>query len=322
MTTNIFENYILPISGIDFVRYNAIFSLLSEYNIKPTRIFSASGGSLSSYCAMMSNFSKSIENWNFNSQMFIRKLTPITPRLFTFLMHHFFYHRQNIDDFVNKTFLPSRLEDIEIISGFYEQGEVDSPNTTCVLTTNFPQTTSHLNTINASEYLGGNLRIDYPKPESTFSNRREFLDYLMKFCTDSIYKTSNIPYLLEPFGKERACDFGIISPSPRILAKANIKKTIYFSPINIENNKKTGYSLVFHQMIMKDILTIEQSFTSRQNFLNFQLVLDQIATIQEYCLLIYCDYNFDFLITDFDNKLINKHLRECKNRIKFVLFYN
>lgn len=326
--TNIFENFILPISGIDFVRYMAIFSILSEYNIKPTKIFCASGGCMASYSAMMSSFSVSVENWNFNSEMFIKKATPITPRLITFFMNSYLYHRQNIDEHVRKNYIPSKLRDVEIVTGYFEQGVKnyttnEKSETKIILTTNFSRNNSCLNQISPDEYLGKNLEVKFPKEETDFLNKKDFLDYLMGFCSDAIYKTSNIPFLLEPLGKERAIDFGIISPSPRILAGANMKKTIYFCPINIKNNKKENYEILFHQIIMKDILTIEKEFSSKNlNFDSIVLVLQFLQTKSEYCLIIYCDYDFDISLTNFNQYDIKRHLDGCKRKIKFVVFYN
>jgi len=320
----LFDNYILPISGIDFVRFIAIFYDLSKYEIKPERIFSASGGCLSSYCAMMSKFSASVENWSFNSEMFIKKISPISFRMITFLTKGFLYHRQNIDNYITQNFIPHSLRDLEIITGFYTETNENKIN--IVLTTNFPKNLSYLKNLNPEEYIGKNLSVEFPMDENEYKNtnsKRHYLDYLMKFCIDAIYKTSNIPYLLNPIGEEKANDFGIISPSPRILAKANMKKSIYFSPVNLENNKKKNYELLFHQLILRDITSIESMLKKKTDvYKTFDNVLKFLENKKEYCIIAYCSCDFELSITNFTDEMIREKINLCKKNIKYIVFYN
>lgn len=324
--TDIFENYILPISGIDFIRYIAIYSELSKFNLKPKTIYCASGGCLASYVAMMSSFSNSVENWNFNSEMFIKKITPITPRLMTFILTGSLYHRQNINDFINKNFIPCKLKDVEIITGFFEKGEIinveEKPETKIVLTTNYSSDTSLLKDVDPSKYIGGNLKIQFPEDEANFDNKKNYLDYLMNFCNSALYKTTNIPFLIEPLGKERSVDFGIIAPSPRLIANANMKKTFYFSPININDNSKENYEAFFHQIILKDIISIEKLFEFKESFSELRDVLNFLLTKIEYCVIAFCDHNFSISVTNFDSFDVKRHIISCKRSIKYIVFFN
>lgn len=314
----IFENYILPISGVDFVRYIAIFSMLSEYGIKPTRIYCASGGCLASYMAMMSSFTSSVEMWNFDSSMFIKKSTPVTPMLLTFAIRGYLYHRQNIDDFTKKNFIPSKLLDVEIITGYFETK--DNSNR-IMLTTNYPRERSSL----SEEYItdiGTNMSVKHPKSESDFTNRIDYLDYLMNFCIDSTYKTSNIPYMVNSFGDEKVVDFGIASPSPMIYANAEINKCVFFSPIDIDDlTSDNMYHIFFHNLILRDIYCLKQNYPNMIKKDDFQEVIDFLRNKNRYFIVIYTKNKVNLNILKFTIVDYHKAIRDCRSQIKILIFY-
>lgn len=314
----IFENFILPISGVDFVRYVAIFSMLSEHNIKPTKIYCASGGCLAAYLAMMSSFTNNIEMWNFDSSMFIKRSTPITPMLLTFAIKGHLYHRQNIDDFTKKNFIPSKLLDVEIITGYFETK--DNANR-IVLTTNYPAESSSLSDQNITN-IGTNMLLRHPKSRNDFPNRMEYLDYLMDFCIDSISKTSNIPYLVNTIGEEKVIDFGVASPSPMIYANAEINKCIFFSPIDIDDlTSDSMYHIFFHNLILKDVYCLKQNYPNMVKKTDFQDVIDFLQNRSHYFIVIYTKNKVNLNILKFTINDYRDALLSCKSQINTLIFY-
>src|SRR3989344_6753367 len=119
-----FETYIMPISGVDFIRYVAFISYLAEYRkangkepFKPKTIYCASGGCLVANIAIMSDFTSAIEGWYVSSDMFIKRSTPFTPRLLTFIMRGFLYHRADVTEHLKSLFAPYKLLGVEVITG-------------------------------------------------------------------------------------------------------------------------------------------------------------------------------------------------------------
>lgn len=312
-----FKNFVLPISGIDFVRYIAIFSELSKYNIIPEKIYCASGGCLTSYIAMMSSFTKTIENWKFNSEMFIKSPTPITPKMLTFALNGFFFYRQNINNHVKKLFVLSKLQDVEIITGYYET--VNNINR-IVITTNLTEEFSSIDKNYVSKC--SNNIVKFPIfPSQT--NKKENLNYLFDFCLDSMYKTSNIPFLIQSIGDQKAIDFGIVAPSPFFIVNSTMDKTIYFAPINIDKNEKIStYEIIFYNIIRKDIFFIEKQYGLEKKFTSMQNVLDFIVNIPKYTLIIYICCDFTISLENFNSKEISKQIDICKENISYKLFYD
>lgn len=314
----IFENFILPISGVDFVRYIAIFSMLSEYGIKPAKIYCASGGCLAAYLGMMSSFTSNVELWNFDSNMFVKRPTPITPMLLTFAIRGYLYHRQNIDNFTKKNFIPSKLLDVEIITGYFETK--DNSNR-IVLTTNYPRSRSSLSEDNITN-IGTNMCLKHPKSESDFANRIDYLDYLMDFCIDSVSKTSNIPYLVNAIGDEKSVDFGVVSPSPMIYANAEINKCIFFSPIDIDDlTSDSMYQIFFHNLILKDVYCLKQNYPNMIKKDNFQDVIDFLEDKSHYFIVIYTRNKVNLNILKFTFTDYHKAIQDCKSEIKTLIFY-
>ena len=313
-----FKHYVLPISGVDFARYIAIFSELSKYGIKPEKIYCASGGCLSSYVAMMSSFTESIENWKFNSEMFIKSSTPFTPKILTFALNGFFFYRQNINDFARELFVLSKLQDVEIITGYYES--VGNLNKT-IITTNFTEENSSLDKNYVANYFDS--VVNFPVFPHPVSDKKKNLEYLYNFCMDSMYKTSNIPFLVESLGDQEAVDFGIVAPSPFFMVNSTMNKAIYFSPIDIEQNKKSSsYEILFYNIIRKDIYVISKDYTHNIKFDTMDEVLNFIPNFLKYTLVIYCAYDFYMSLENFNPDELKKHVNMCKQNIKYKLFYN
>lgn len=308
-----FSTFVLPISGVDFVRYIAFFSLLSDYNIKPNVIYSASGGCLASYLAMMSGFTKSVESWKINSDMFISKASPFTMRLMTFATRGFLYHRPNIIDYVRKLFVPAKIQNVEIISGHY-----DSNQRINVIDTNFPKEKSILQNINLNSIAMKDTTISFTDQVDATNYERVVEEVIRK-----IEKTTNIPLFLEPQGKSKAIDFGVVSLSPRAMVCATMDKSIYFSPINIDNNMFNGdYDMFFHKMVMQDIIQIKSIFANESYFQNFQQVLWFIQSKTRYCLVLYSATSVNLVIESFSSSDASTSAQSCKKTIKFYLFFD
>lgn len=326
--SDLFENYFLPISGIDFVRYVAIYSVLSDFGLRPKVIYSASGGCLASYLAMMSSFTKSVENWKFNSDMIFRKIPLGDPRVLTFVLNGYFYRRRNLIDYIRNNFIPKKLQDVEIITGFFENHENTQRINIC---TNYSKNTSSIKSFDESSFIGHNMTITYAPVVET----KEDYEKLLSHISGSIHKTTNIPYVIEPLGKNKAIDFGIVAPSPRSILRADLRKSIYFSPIDIENiDIKSGYSTVFHHFILKDILSISENFPEIIEMKSGKQIpgkvyLNSIADVmnfinercEAYCLVLYSRYNVDIKITSFKENEISDAMKNCKDTLSFKLFY-
>ena len=110
MSDNPFRSvdFIVPVSGIDFIKYISFFTVLE--GIKPRTIVCASGGCMVSYIAMMSSFTTSIRNWKINSEMFMHKKVGYIPRLLNLLLFGALYDRTDITSFAREHFVASKLK--------------------------------------------------------------------------------------------------------------------------------------------------------------------------------------------------------------------
>lgn len=313
--------FILPISGVDFVRYIANYSVISEIGVKPNLIICASGGCIASYVAMMSNFSSTVENWKFNSGMFIKKSSPISPRILTFSLQGYLYHRENITDFITKEFAFQKIQDVEIISGCFDHIH---GNNQITLETNYPESRSFMNNSNLINPVGASslVRIRYSR-EKTDESNRDYLKEILQNSIESIYKTSNIPIMMKPFGEKESIDFGIISPSPRNFIRLRNKKIFYFSPVNIGNIKRNSlYSDCFKNMIISDIANIESQYSSKTTLNTITDVKNFYDTHEDFCVVFFNDCQTNLEIDSFDSNEFYQNMLECKKSLKFLAYYN
>lgn len=317
-----FETFIVPISGIDFARYIAYYSIISEFKnpddpyeqlIKPKVIFCASGGCFISYLAMMSSFTSNIENWKISSEMFVYKPVTIFPRLLNFAMFGHMYNRSNIEKYAKERFIPAKTQDVEIISGHYSS----SDNKT-VITSN----RSEKNSIVSQDDL------------NILGMRAEFLDGDIDKIIKCIQYTTNIPLMLKPLDSDKNIDFGIVSPSPSSYFSTKLKKVIYFSPINIEESSMDNIrSFLFDKNITFELSFIVSKFKTFKQFDALQNVIDFLnktilisscceAETENYCLVIYSTFNIQMDLVNFSSNQLNNIVQKIKNTIKFRLYCN
>jgi hypothetical protein len=333
----IFETYIMPISGTDFVKYIAFISHIAEilqnkFNRNPfipKTIYCASGGCLVAYIALMSDFTSNVENWYVGSEMFIRKPTPFTPRLLTFILNGFLYHRTDAMEHLKKLFIPRKLLNVEIVTGYYEKGEEcnrihivtnrDKENSAIKnLGTNLPTNTTVLKY--ADDLPAGFYSSDFP-----ISERKAYLNKLMFQSIEAMQNTSNIPYLTGPRGIENALDYGIVSPTTRILTNAPVNKGIYFSPIDCDLcGAMDGYEMIFHKFILNDIISLQNTFSKRIDLLTFEKVIEYVllSNLSRYCLIIFTPIKVDLKVYDFSFSEVKRLVSICKTALKFRLLYD
>lgn len=307
MTTP-FTDYILPISGTDFVRYMAFFSILADFDIKPERIYCASGGCLASYIAMMSSFTKQIEQWDINSNMIIEQSSPLKLRTMTYIMSGYLYRRPNMQEYIRKAFVPAKIRDVEIISGYYqtEQKKV-------VISTNFTEGTSSLSATERQKLQRWNTDLLYG-PED--------VNELMTHVCSTIQRTSNIPYLLQS-DDNNSIDFGVIAPSPRTLLNINPNRSIYFCPINLQEDKNSSlYETIFYRTIINDVITIENQFTSRQDFNDAATALAFALSKSQRALVMYTVSDIVIPITSFSKIDVAFGMRNAKRLMRYIVFYS
>jgi hypothetical protein len=328
--SNIFETFILPISGVDFVKYMAYFSLLSEYDLKPKIIFSASGGTFVSYMAMMSDFSKSIESWKISSEMFIHRASPISSatKFLTFVINGYFYRRANITEYVSKLFVPAKLQDVEIITGFFEMNNCNNlpfPKQRICISTNMEKDKSFIKDFISTIDM---IDIEFAKPKILLissNNHLEKINYLSELMIKTIRTiqyTTNIPIISEPLDKNGAIDFGIIAPNPRLLLNAKSLRTIYFSPINIEQNCQSNlYNTIYYNFILNDIRSITNNFTQSKTFKILQDIIDFIGNDIGCCLIIYSINEITINIENFSCEEVFYHMNISKQSLRFKLYF-
>lgn len=302
----VFTSYVLPISGTDFVRYIAFYSVLAEHGIIPQRIYCASGGCLASYLAMMSSFTKQIEHWDITSTMLIEKTTPFKFRTMTYILNGYLYRRPDLNEFIKEAFIPAKMRDVEIISGYYRSEEKK-----VVISTNLSEMNSSLSQIDSSRLAKWDIQFTYGPSD---------MNDLMKYTHDVIRRTSNIPYLLESDDRD-SIDFGVIAPSPRLLLNVDPHQSIYFSPIDITADYSTSLmNSIFHRMILNDIIMIENQFDTRKDFDDLIKAFEYIHTKVKYVLIIYTKSDIVIPITNFGKKQIQTSIIHAKSLLRYTVF--
>lgn len=309
---DLFDHYVLPISGTDFVRYMAYYSILSEYGFKPKQIYCASGGCLVSYIAMMSNFGKQIESWNIDSDMIIEHSTPFKLSTFTYVMSGYLYRRPEMLTYLERTFVPCKMRDVEIISGYYKSEEKK-----VIISTNFTAETSSITAQQKSKL--SKWRVDITHGPTDVKD-------MMSYTNDTIRRTTNIPYLLESDDKS-SVDFGVIAPTPRILLNIDPSRTIYFSPIDITTDR--SYSLpgaIFQRMIVNDIIALENRFQIRTDFNDITAALSLITTKHNsntrYALVMYTKSSIALPITKFTSTDVRQAIVNAKTNMGYTVYYD
>lgn len=292
-----FDTYIVPISGILFPKYIAFFSLLKEHTTK--KITCASGGCLVSYLALMSNFTSSIEHWKINSALFINKPLYIMPRLLNLILFGHMYNRSNIAKYVMDNFIPCKIKQVEIITGFYSK-----KTRRTVISSNFSQSES---IIDRCIY-----DIDY-----------EFNDGNMEKIIDSMINTTNIPIMTEPNGFNQNIDFGVICPSPSIFIRNKIQNFVYFCPINLDINTDGLREFLFENSIKFEINNLISNFTDVTNFVNIDDCVNYIQTnnLTIFGLIIYTTHKINLNLSNFDSIQVFNHVQLIKQVTKYKLYY-
>lgn len=332
-----FESYVMPVSGTNFVCYIAMISFLAEYRhkqglkpFKPRVIYGASGGCLVAYLAMMSSFTERVEGWTFSSDMFIDRPTPITPRLLTFSLKGFFYHRTDLTDYIKEVFIPHKLQDVEIVTGYYETLDAHSSRSVIKIVSNVPLSRSVL--ASQGELIAPNTQIVHP-PEGDLcelSTRKTYLDALMLLVIDILHKTTNIPFMMEPLGKSGCLDYGVVAPSPRVITNADSNRSVYFSPVDIDRvGVIKGADMIFHNYIMNDILSVRSRFEKSRLFdkqepeESFTEVLSYITQLRtRYCLVIYSTATVDIPISHFTDEMVKESIKACKMKLRFLVLHD
>ena len=312
--------YIVPISGVDFVRYIAFYGLLASTPLRPLLILAASGGCMVSYMAMMSSFTQSILYWRINSQMFAYKHIPVVPRMVNFLLTGALYNRPNIEPFIHDSFVPSNLDTVEIITGYYgiKAGKL-------TLSTNKTSTESMLN---ANNFVLDGVNTEY-------NGRQPDLDGWLNRILHVIEATTNIPYLLPALGKHQLVDYGVHSPSPlTFLRMANGKpgladKVVYMAPINVEMTSANNfYDLLFVNDVHTEINRLAVGYAGYETFrvdmtlpLADQLTfLSKLFATNRYLLVIYTTFNVIMSISNFTSFQANDTVKAIQKDIRFRLY--
>lgn len=303
-----FTKFILPISGTDFVRYMAFYSVLADFGIRPNQIYCASGGCLASYMAMMSSFTKQIEDWNISSDMVMEKTTPFKMRLVTYITSGYLYRRPDMYEYLVKTFVPAKMRDVEIISGYYKTEEKK-----VVITTNMTS---------AQSSIGAQQRERLSSWRTDFSYAPENLDELMAHTCNTIRRTSNIPYLLESDDRG-SVDFGVIAPSPVVLLNVDPNQSIYFSPIDLDIDKSDSLAhSVFYRMILNEVIGVENRFSSKEKFRRIVDALPFAQSKTRYALVIYTRADIRIPIDNFNSSKVRESIEQTKASIGFYVFYD
>jgi predicted acylesterase/phospholipase RssA len=294
--------YVIPISGVDFVRYVAFFTTLSKTSLRPKRMVSASGGCMISYLAMMSSFTDTIENWNISGKLFAYKPIPLVPRMISFLFTGSLYRRPNIDEYITKLFVPSKLKDVEIITGYYSNtlGKI-------VLSSNFHPEMSELNSSNfdvtnvATEHCNGDLM------------------HILR----SIEATTNIPYLLPPLGNKASIDYGVHSPSPLTFMKHctnKLKQVIYFAPINIEKTHSKDFTvLLFINDIHTEITRLSAGYNHFTDYRDMSFV-PSLISLESFLLVVYTTVDVNLSVVNFDSFQAKTMIETIKRDVRFRLY--
>lgn len=300
--TDLNPTYIVPVSGIDFTRYIAFYSLLAGTPLRPGLVLAASGGCMVSYMALMSDWSKNVEKWRINSQMFAFKPVILMPRMLSLLMTGSLYKRPNIDKFIISSFPESKLMNIEIITGFYSR----KASKVCISSNLMPSESA----LSATNFLLGDVDVEH--------NEGKMLPILR-----SIEATTNIPFLLPPIGESKLIDYGIHSPSPLTFLRGNsqlLKKVVYFAPIDVE---KTGHTdtktLVFINTIHTEISRLSSGFSGYTSYRDFSF-LGKLFASERYLLVIYTPYETTLSLVDFRWEQVATTVDLIKKDVRFRLY--
>ena len=241
-------------------------------------------------------------------------------------------------EYIRSVFVPAMIQDVEIVTGFYEQHNPDTYKHTVKIVTNMDKARSILATF-VPPYANivpvfANAAPAKPDFNSTAEIKKAWKDYLdsvVGLSIDALHKTSNIPFMMEPLGEAEALDYGIIAPSPRLITNGDPNKSIYFSPVNIDKRgEMRNYEMIFHQVIMNDIDSLRNSFNSYKCFAdpNPLKTLDEVLNfIQEtgkirYCLVLYTTAIVDIPIHSFTERTVWFYVQGCKTGIKALLLYD
>jgi len=320
----------------------AVISFLASYRrkrnqdpLKPKVIYAASGGCLIESLAVMSSFTESVEHWTISSDMFINRPTPITPRLLTFSLKGFLYHRTDLTKYVKELFVPHKIQDVEIVSGYYDLEDAQTFRSNVKVVTNYPRSKSVLSNMKKSLpnidliFANETPTIDYNSLED-LKVLKDHLDSVRDLMIDTLHKTSNIPFMMEPLGESSSVDYGVVAPSPRIVVNGNIDKSMYFCPVNIDRiGKIKDYDMIYHKTIMNDVLSIQNTFKNSKRFdshdmdKSFEAALSVIKTLQtRYCLVIYSTFTSNIPINHFTDDMVKLAVTSSKNNIRFLLLHD
>lgn len=316
-------------------------SFLAEYRrgrnlepFKPRVMYGASGGCLAAYLMMMSSFTERVEEWTFSSDMFIDRPTPVTPRLLTLALKGFLYHRTDLTEYIKGAFVPCKLQDVEIVTGYYETNELTTSRLMVKIVSNFPSSRSVL--VSQRMICTPTVQSVHPpeRPEGDSRvGQKAYLDELMLLVIDALHKTTNIPFMMEPLGESACVDYGVVSPSPRVIANADVNRSIYFSPIDIERlAKSTGADMIFHQYILNDVFSVQTQFKGSTRFAKpdveqsftaaFSLMRDLDKQQTRFCLVIYSTSIVDLPIYSFTNKMVKSSIAACKANLRFLVLHD
>ena len=281
-----------------------------------------------SYLALMSSFEETIENWNVSGNMFAFKVIPVVPRMVTFLMTGSLYRRSNLTDYVKQIFIPCKLMDVEIITGYFSY-----TRKRVVLSTNMHIDASHLNERN----------FDFTHVDREHNNGN--MDAIIK----SIESTTNIPYMLPPLSVsigasnmnrstpgnqevpiatqrtmiDERVDYGIHSPSPLTFMKrgsGKMKKVIYFSPINLRKTYDTDISqFIFINLIQTEITRLSSDYHEFKEWYN-EVPLNELVKLERYLLVIYTTIDVNLNIVKFTSLDAKEYVRQIKNDIVYRLY--
>ena len=294
--------YILPISGEEFPRYITFFSVLSKTPLRPSLILCASGGCVVSYLGMMSDFEENIEEWKVSGKLFAYKVIPIAPRLVTLLMTGSLYRRPNINDYIRENFIPGKLKNVEIVTGYYS-----NTKQRVVLSSN----------MDASGFLS---KEHFDLTNADVEHNDGKLEPILK----SIEGTTNIPYMLPAFASDKRIDYGVHSPSPLTFLKhtsSRAKKVIYFAPTNIEKTYDSSMSmLLFINMIQTEITRLSSSYHSFVTYHN-EVPLSHLIKLDRFLLVIYTTVEVDMDIASFASCQVDGYVKLMKKDVRYRLYH-
>lgn len=274
-----------------------------------------------SYLAMMSNFHATVESWNISSQLFAYKVIPFVPRMITFVISGRLYRRPNIESYVRNLFIPSKLKDVEIITGYYSytKGKI-------VLSTNMNSNDTllkheHFDLTNAdTEHCDGNFEMIFKSVEAT--TNVPFLLPNLTVMNTATNGTSNSSGTNEASLDERV-DYGIHSPSPLTFVKnvsPTLKQVIYFSPINIEKNYTSDFrGLLFINMIQTEITRLSMKYNSFETYTDLTF-LSHLVDDKMYLLIIYTTVDVNMSIGNFTSFQSKEYVKRIKENTKYRLY--